>query len=277
MRRNEYAGKIGALLTTILALALWVNAGWSQTGTTVIKIIPQIASGSFDNGATRYSTVIEIINPDVTSINVSGSFFTETGTPSTLPFATTSTTTPTFSNGTFDTFQLDPGKIIVISTGTTTATTPITGTIAWGRISSNGPVTINTYFELRDARTGQLLSRVGVAPSPTNMTKFVIPRVRNVANGFDVGFALVNTGTIASLTATLRDANGATIAVKNFTMPAGSHLSQFAVEFFGLTNEPAGTTFSFIVFDSSNAPQFAAIALSFEGAQQTSFPVDVLR
>src|SRR5678816_3998521 len=102
------------LATTILVLAFSVSTGWSQTGTTVIKILPQIVSGSFDNGLTKYSTVIEIINPDVTSITFSGNFFTETGTVSNIPFATSVPAVPTFNNGVFPATQLDPSKVIVI-------------------------------------------------------------------------------------------------------------------------------------------------------------------
>src|SRR5215510_77165 len=104
-------------LTTILVLAFSASTGWSQTGTTVIKILPQIVSGSFDNGLTKYSTVIEIINPDVTSITFSGNFLTETGTASNIPFATTASAVPTFNTGVFPAIQIDPSKVIVISTG----------------------------------------------------------------------------------------------------------------------------------------------------------------
>jgi len=59
-------------------------------------------------------------------------------------------------------------------------------------------LSISTFFELRDGASNVLYSRVGVAASPANMSGFVIPRIREVAAGLDVGFALVNTGTTAA-------------------------------------------------------------------------------
>jgi hypothetical protein len=110
------------------------------------------------------------------------------------------------------------------------------------------------------------------------MAKFVIPRVRNVAAGLDVGFALVNTAvTSATLTATLLDAAGATIASRNLTIPGSTQLAQFTEQFFNLTNEPSGTNYQFIIFDSGNAAQFAAMAVAFERADQTNVPIDVIR
>ena len=110
------------------------------------------------------------------------------------------------------------------------------------------------------------------------MSKFLIPRVRNLAAGFDVGFALVNTSsTSAPLTVTLKDSAGATITSRIVTISGNSHQALFTQELFQLTNEPSGTNYHYIVFDAGNAAQFAAIALAFEGGTQTSFPVDVLR
>ena len=280
MNGNEWIKRIGALpLTIAMVFALSVNAGWSQIGgAAVTKIIPQVAVGTFDGGLTKYSTVIEIVNPNPISVTVEGNFYKEDGTAANLTLATNSTAMPTISNGTLPQVTLDPNKVLIISAGTTAATTPSTGTIAWARLVTSGAVSSATFFELRDGRTSALQSRVGVQASPTNMAKFVIPRVRNVAAGLDVGFALVNTAvTSASLTVTLKDAAGGTIAARSLTMPGSSHRALFTVEFFELTNEPNGTNYNYIVFDAGSAAQFAAVALAFEGAAQTSLPVDVLR
>jgi hypothetical protein len=87
----------------------------------------------------------------------------------------------------------------------------------------------------------------------------------------------VNTGTTsASLTATLKDANGTTLSTKNLTMAAGSHQALFTNQFFALTGEASGRQYHYINFESSSAA-FAAIALAFEGGTQTSFPVDQLQ
>lgn len=267
--------RIGAFLLTFpIVFAFSVSTGWSQA---IVQIIPQIAAGSFDSGLSKYSTVMEIVNPNSTSVTVSGNFFKEDGSASNLNYTTNLPSVPTFSNGTLNTVTLDPGKVLVISTGTTAATTPATGTLAWARITTNGDVSIATFFDYR-AQSNALLARVGVQTSPSTMARFLIPRVRNVATGQDTGFAVVNTSVIsATLTVTLRDAAGATIAMRNLTMTGNSHRSLFAREFFELTNEPSGTNYQYINFEAGNAAQFAAIALAFEGAIPTSFPVDQLR
>lgn len=254
-----------------------VNNAWSQTGT-FVRIIPQIAIGSFDGGATKFSTVIEIINANVTSVNVSANFFNEDGSATNLNFTTNSSTIPIISNGTLTLFTLDPNKVLVISGGTTPATTPSSGTVLWGRIATDLPVTIVTYLELRTVATNTLRSRISMPVSPSNMAKFVIPRVRNVDTGLDVAFAVVNTApTSASLTVTLKAADGSTLGSRILTLNGSSHRALFTQEFFALTNEPTGTNFQYIVFDAGTASQFAATALAFEGGNQTTFPVDVLR
>jgi len=265
------------VLTLVIVVPFLVNQAWSQTGT-FTKIIPQMAIGSFDGGATKYSSVIEIINPNVISVNVSANFFNEDGSATNLNFTTNSSTIPTISNGTLTSLTLDPNKVLVISSGTTPGTTPSSGTVLWGRIVTDSPVTIVMYVELRTAATNALRSRVSMPASPNNMAKFVIPRIRNVDTGLDVGFAVVNTApTSASLSVTLKAADGSTLGSRILTINGNSHRALFTQEFFGLTNESSGINFHYIVFDAGTASQFAASALAFEGGNQTTFPVDVLR
>jgi hypothetical protein len=262
---------------TILIVVLFlVNNAWSQTGT-FTEIIPQIAIGSFDGGATKYSTVIEIINSNVISVSVSANFFNEDGSATNLNFTTNSPTIPTITSGTLASLTLDPSKVLVISGGTTPGTTPSSGTALWGKIVTDSPVTIVMYLELRTA-TNALRSRISMPASPSNMAKFVIPRIRNVDTGLDVAFAVVNTApTFASLTVTLKAADGSTLGNRILTISGNSHRALFTQDFFALTNEPTGTNFQYIVFDAGTASQFAASALAFEGGNQTTFPVDVLR
>jgi hypothetical protein len=162
-----------------------------------------------------------------------------------------------------------------------TANTATTGTTSWGRIVTTGSASISAYFELRDGATNVLYNRVGVASSSPDLSNFVIPRVRNVASGLDVGFALVNTGTTsANITGSIRNANGEVVANRVLSLAALSHTAVFANQFFAaagcspcLASEPSGTNHSTMIF-SSNSPQFAAMALSIEGASLTSFPID---
>jgi hypothetical protein len=92
-----------------------------------------------------------------------------------------------------------------------------------------------------------------------------------------VAFALVNTGSgPASITATLKDANGANVAKRTISMNGRTHQALFANQFFSLSNESEERNYQYIIFNSSS-PSFAAIALAFEGGTQTSFPVDPLQ
>ena len=237
--------------------------------TTVTKVLPQIAVGSFDGNLTKYSTVIEIVNTSSAPITVSGNFYNTNGSVSTVAYATNLTGTPTIT-GTLPSTSLGVNGIIVI-----TGNTAPTYSANWARITATGAVSIATFFEIRDGATGTLYSRVGVNASPATMSKFVIPRVRNSA--LEVAFALVNTGEVpATYTATLRDVNGVPIGTKTESLGPRSQTAKLAGEFFGLTSQPAGTSYSSITFESASAA-FGAIAVSFEGASQTSFPVDQLQ
>ena len=251
------------------------TGGGTGTIAATTKIIPQVAVGSFDAG-TKYATIIQIVNTGTAAIAVTGNFYKQDGSTSSLTFSTNLAATPTFT-GTLTSASLAAGQVLVISGGTTTTNTPATGSLAWAKITTTGNVAITTFFELRATGTDGLYSRVGVAASPMDLSKFVIPRVREVAVGLDVGFALVNTGSAAAtLTATLKDANGTTIATKVLPMAAGKHEVAFANEFFALTSESSARQYHYINFESSSA-SFAAIAVAFEGGTQTSFPVERLQ
>ena len=255
----------------------WQTTGPTTGGTggttfTVTKVLPQVAVGSFDGNLTRYSTVIEIVNTGSTAVDVGASFYEKSGAASSLTFTTNLTSTPAITGGVLPAVTLAANSVFVITGSTGTAG------INWAKIQATGPVTIATFFEIRNAVTNVLYSRVGVNASHPNMTRFVIPRIRNVAAGSDVAFAVVNTGTTnVTYTATLKAANGATVATKaGQILAAGNQTAQFANEFFGLTSEPAGTNYGYIVFEGGS-PQFAAIAIAFEGIIQSSFPVDQLQ
>ncbi len=241
------------------------------------KIIPQIAIGSFDRGLTKYITVIQIVNTGTSPAAVTGEFYKEDGSASTLTLETNLSRMATFT-GNMNSTILDVNQVLVITGGATAATTPSTGAIGWGKITSSGVLSIACFFELRDGNTNVLYSRVGVSASRPDMSSFIIPRVRDVTSGLDVAFVLVNTAsTPASITATLKDAKGATIGgAKTVTMAPQSHQALFTHQFFGLASEPSGRNYDYMTFRSTSA-SFAAIALAFEGGTQTSFPVELLQ
>jgi hypothetical protein len=240
---------------------------------TFTKIIPRIVVGSY-NGLDKYTTIIQVLNAGTTAVHVSGDFFNPNGTDSTTAFTTLVGDVP----GNFSTKSLPSASIPANGMLLITGTSSGPGTATWARLTATGSVVINCVFEIRSIATNVLKSRIGVAPSVDNMKQFVIPRIRNVVAGFDVGFALVNTAsTTQTLNATLRDANGVPLKTTPITLGPYSQAAMFANELFSLS-EPTGatTTYSSITFDSTS-PSFAAFALAFEGSIQTGFPVTQLQ
>src|SRR2546422_4460538 len=152
------------VLALLIVFPFFVNSAWSQTGT-FTKIIPQIAIGSFDGGATKYSTVIEIIKSNVISVNVSANFFNEDGSATNLNFTTNSSTIPTIINGTLTSLTLDPNKVLVISGGTTPGSTPSSGTALDRKStrlkSSHGYISYAVFFlKKKKKKTTQLCVRI---------------------------------------------------------------------------------------------------------------------
>ena len=272
-RAAEWSKGLNSEFVVLGQTSTGTSTGGSGTtgGTTITKVVPQIVAGSFDGNLTKYTTVIQVVNTGSSAVTVSGNFYKQDGTASSLAF-TTNITAAAVANGVLSSFSLAANSVLVI-----TSSASASGTVAWGRVLSSGTVSVSTFFDLRDGTTNILYSRVGVAASPADMASFVIPRVRNTTTGVDVGFAIVNTGTTAAnLTATLKDATGGTIKTKTITMAGLSHQANFTREFLELTGEPSGTNYQYIVFESTSST-FAAMSLAIEGGTLTSFPVDKLR
>jgi len=244
------------------------------TGPSATEIIPHMPLGSFDKGLTKYTTIIQIVNYTNTAQSIVGSFYQQDGT--TLTGVLTAGAT-TINKGVLNSTDLPAGAILVISGGGTSDA----GLIGWGKLQYCGSMTISTFFELRDGRpnVNALYSRVGVAASAPNLQNFVIPRVREVATGLDVGFAVVNTGsTAANLTVELKDATGATVTGGSTTLVfgPGAQRAQLTKDLFPSVTEGTGRVYQYLKFTSQSA-SFAAVGLAFEGANQTSVPVDVLQ
>jgi hypothetical protein len=235
------------------------------------KVIPQMAIGLFNGGLT-YTTIVQIVNTSSAPQTFSGTFYKQDGTP--LDNVTLNSGESTISNGILETTSIPPDGILVVTGGGPRAA----GTVAWGRINACAGLSITTFFELRDSETNVLYSRVGVDASPSNMSSFIVPRVREASAGLDVGIALVNTGSVgtkATLHAELRNAAGELIKATDIEMAGGSQRTGFTKDLFAPLDEAAGRTYQYVKF-SSASPTFAAIALAFEGGTQTSFPVHVI-
>jgi hypothetical protein len=256
------------------------GGGTTGGGSTTTKVVAQIASGAYD-APTHYGTIIEIINPNTSAITVSGNFYNDDGSPSTLNYATNLSSQPTF-NGSFSNVNLPAGSILVISTGTSPATTPSVGTTNWGKITGSNTISVASFFELRHKGDEALYSRVGIPSSRPDMTSLVIPRVREKqADGsglaeIETGFAIVNTGTLpATVTAKIIDANGNIVAVMSFVLKPNAHKVGIVNSAFAIQGEGTGRQYHYVMF-SSDQPTIGAAALAFEGGSLTSFPVDPL-
>jgi hypothetical protein len=246
------------------------------TGTST-KVISHIPVGSFDGNVTKYRTVIQITNTGTTAVGLTGGIYKQDGTASALSLqmsgvAITGVTAVTHAVLTAG-LSVPVGQTIVLVGENAT-----TGSVSWMKITpTGGSIAASAFFELRDGATNLLYSRVGVSGSLSDMTKFVIPRVRNTASGTDVGFAVVNTGTASVvITVTLKGASGNTLATNVRGLAAGQQIAVFPKDFFGLTTEASGTDYQYMTFESSS-PTIAATALAIEGASLASFPVEKLQ
>ncbi len=257
------------------------GGGGTTSGSATTKAIPQIAVGAYDNHR-HYGTIIEITNPNTSAITVSGRFYNEDGSASTLTFATNMISQPTFI-GSFSNVSLPASSILVLSVGTSSATTPKNGTTNWGLISASNTISVSSFFELRRRGDEGLDSRVGIASSRADMTSFLIPRIREKQTEhseraeIDTGFAVVNTGSkTATITAKLIDANGNLIASVVFPLAPNAHKAGIVSSGFSFfSGETTGRQYQYMLF-SSDQPTIGAAAIAFEGGSLTSFPVDPL-
>src|SRR5437867_3866980 len=176
---------------------------------------------------------MQVVNHLASPVTVSADVFSENGSLSPLLMRTSDVNRPTFT-GSLSALELPANGVLVI-----TADAAPTGTALWAKFATSAALTISTVFESHDSVTNVLFGRVGVSSSEPDIQQFVIPRIRNTTSGLDTGFAIVNTGTAAAtLTSTLRTASCAIVATDVRTFAPGQHLSVFAREYFGLTNEP---------------------------------------
>src|SRR5215467_1309820 len=137
------------------------GSGGGTTGSTT-KVVPQLAAGNYGDIEPRsYGSIIEIINTTTTAETLVGNFYNENGSLSTAKFKTNLQTPATFT-GSFSNVSLAAGAILVISVGTDTDNTPANATTMWGKVTSTGPFSMTTFFELRDSSVRNLYARVGV-------------------------------------------------------------------------------------------------------------------
>ena len=95
------------------------ESGGGGAGSTVTQIIPHVAAGSFAGATETFSTIIQIINAGTTAVELTSiELFNQDGSPSTVPFSTTSVTAPVFT-GTLSNLTLPANDSIVLTSGNT--------------------------------------------------------------------------------------------------------------------------------------------------------------
>lgn len=284
--------KVVLLVTVFLAaggLYFWKTMEWTRgfqpflvhgqgnpTGpmeTFLDPIIPFIMVGTFDGGATRYSTVIQITSTSTVglSASLSGDFFGSDGSP--FPATFRSNRTENF-RAALPPISLPPGQTMVI-----TADQDNAGLVGWGRIFvlttsrlGTGTIIISTIIETRDTRTGQVIYRFPVDSTSAGMRNFLLQRVSSAA-GADVGFVIVNNNSVpANITATLRDVNGISLMSRGLSLGPFSQIAYFVPTFFSLAPESGGPNYTNILFESDSI-QLGAIAIASGAGPYVTFPI----
>ncbi len=120
-------------------------------------------------------------------------------------------------------------------------------------------------------QAGALFSQASVFASPLVTLTDVVVNV-NTAVGLNTGFAIVNpNNSPTTLTFTLRNQLGGTVATRSLTIGARQQISRFVTELFlgePVLNQP----FTGLMFISSDLP-IGVVALAFNGPAFTSLPV----
>jgi len=274
-------GAVAATVTVAFAIFIYAAAEWSAPASTPLStetcsnqtttIIPQIAVGSFDDGVTTYATTIHILNTSGAASAVSARFYKDRPNESSVPNDLGLNSPTALTGGHLPSTPLQSDAAFVIRGGGK----PKSESIGWGKVTACGAVSVSTVFEIRDNVSGRLYSRAAIGASPANLSKFIIPRIRDSRAGLESAFAVVNTGTAdAILAAELVDADGKTVGSEEIVMAGGSHKTQFVNELFSkVVDTSSDRTFQYVRFSSSSA-SFAAAGIAVEGKIQTNIPVE---
>ena len=103
------------------------GGGGETEGDTVTRVIPQIAVGSFDGGATDYTTTIQVINASSDAVTLTtAEFFNTDGTDSTVTLTTDNETAPSFA-GSVSNVVIAANDSLVLTAASTDA-----GAVNWG-------------------------------------------------------------------------------------------------------------------------------------------------
>jgi len=277
-QRIFITGLLALIATSAFAIFAYMTADWTRGGSIgacpaaaqTVRIIPQIAIGSVEGGSRTYETVIQIVNTSGAAQIVSAGFYRNDGAP---------LNTIALRAGSARVVDGVLGPVTIAKDGflEITGKLPDAGLLGWARITGCGGLSVTTFLELRDGPTERLYSRVAASSSAANLSRFLIPRIRDAAAQLDVGVAIVNaaSGGSADLTMELVDSSGTVLNSQTVRLAGGEKLVKFARELFTGSDEPRERTYQYLRFSSSSAT-FAAVALGIERDQLTSVPVETL-
>ena len=166
-----------------------------------------------------------------------------------------------------------PGSI---TAGWALITVDDTGANSW--VMRNGPqmmranrLMATAYYSFND--NGQFVARAGVIPSLYEMKGHLtsITPVQ-VKDGIDTGLAIVNTNAQpVTVQLTLKDANGQTVATRQFSVPALNQATRFIDEAQLFGSEITGTFYGYVQMEISSEG-VVALGLLTTGGVLTSIP-----
>jgi hypothetical protein len=150
------------------------------------------------------------------------------------------------------------------------------GTNSWGIMNGQQMMRANRIMATVDynyKQGGQLISRAGVIPSIYEMQRYLTSLVPvQVQEGINTGVAIVNTSAQpVTVQLTLCNANGATIATRQISLPAGNQIARFIDEAQLFGGMFSGPFHGFVQIDASSEG-VVAMGLLLTGDIMTSIP-----
>ncbi len=176
-----------------------------------VAYLPQVGNGTA--GGTTLKTTFIVFNPTDNPVQVKLRLTNDAGQPFLITMADVGTT---------DEFNLSlaPGETRLLQSEGS-------GSVAAGaaRVESAVPVGVSAIFSLYDGQNFRTEAGFGTSEPLTN---FFVPV--DTSGSFNTGLALFNPGTAeASLTFTLRNADGTVADTRTQTLGAGQHVARFVV------------------------------------------------
>lgn len=226
------------------------------------NLIPGSASQIASGGG--WKTTLTLVNIGSASNSVKVAFRMDDGRPLTLPLAITQRGASDSATASSLDRTLDAGATLLVESEAPASAAPLVG---WAEVNSSQPVAGFAIFRQR-SRDGR--DAEGTATLETTRGSRLFVPFDNSA-GFATAVAIVNlTADAATITATIRDDNGAQIGSQPFALTGMGHTSFAIGERFPITNGRRGS----IEFQTAGGGAIAGLGLRFSpSASFTSVPV----